>query len=172
MCLSFVIPLIEIPKRMKSMKSYHQLVVCTTIALALIVVTMGCSKRDFVGTRPDTEGEILTVSQAVQGQFLNKKVVVRGDVLHVCQDEGCWMVVTDGRSSMRISFESEAFTVPISLVGRVIVEGELKLEFLTEQEARAVMTSVGIDSDSVSAIQGNQRFPIFTATGVVFLGDS
>ncbi|NQW29518.1 MAG: DUF4920 domain-containing protein [Ignavibacteria bacterium] len=142
------------------------------VCCVAVLLVAGCSKRDFVGVRPNTDAEMLTVSQAKQDQFLNKLVVVKGDVLSVCQDEGCWMVVTDGRTAMRVTFEAGGFTVPINLVGGVIMEGTLKSAFVTEQEGKAIVKStLGTDAE-VDSITGNRRIPMFTATGVIFLGDN
>lgn len=96
-----------------------------------------------MGKRPDRTRRALTVTEAVAPSNLGRMVTIKGSVARVCQEEGCWMEVTDGTTSLRMTFTDEAFTVPITLQGTVLVEG-----VVTEE------------------IEGETRVPRMTASGV------
>lgn len=43
--------------------------------------------------------------------YADQWVTVEGEVTDVCQKMGCWMVVTDGERSMRVTMKDHAFSV-------------------------------------------------------------
>ena len=128
-----------------------------------------CSQETFVGDRPDDSGKIMTVTEAVQQQQVGRSIRVRGTVKAVCQDEGCWMAITDGTSYLRMTFIDEKFTVAMELEGDVIVEGVIHEEIYEEDAARAIGETIGYTPDEVEMISGDKRIPIMTSTGVLIL---
>ena len=91
--------------------------------LAATLILSSCAKEPEMGQMPDASRTPLSVSQAIDPTNAGRTIVVRGDVAEVCQTEGCWMNVTDGRSVLRVTFKDEAFAVPVNLHGKVLVEG-------------------------------------------------
>lgn len=104
---------------------------------------LSCAKEPDMGQMPDAARPRSTVTQAVDPTNAGRTMVVRGTVTRVCQTEGCWMEVTDGTSTLRMTFKDEAFAVPLDLAGTVVAEG-----VVTEQ------------------IQDGARIPVMVATGV------
>src|SRR5690606_40565909 len=47
------------------------------------------------------------------------EVVLVGTILDVCQKKGCWIVVSDGTSQMRVTFRDYSFFLPRSEERRV-----------------------------------------------------
>jgi hypothetical protein len=112
--------------------------------------------------------ELLTPLAEVLGdpeRHEGRTLLVKGVVREVCQRKGCWMVVADGESQVRIRFADYGFFVPKDCRGKdAYVEGEVKAEVIDEEEARHYEAeSAGGDP---SKIHGPQRVVSFTATGV------
>ena len=95
----------------------------------------------------------------------DRTLLVRGRIRDVCQKKGCWMVLTDGESQMRVRFAEYGFFVPKDSRGKVAyVEGRVKAEEISEKEARHYEAE-STDGDP-ARIRGPQRVVSFTATGV------
>ena len=49
--------------------------------------------------------------------FAGKTVRIEGRVADVCQNKGCWLVVTEGQKSVRVTMKDYGFFVPIDSAG-------------------------------------------------------
>ena len=59
-------------------------------------------------------------------KFVGKKVRIEGKVSDVCQKMGCWMVISEGDKSMRITTKSHKFFVAKDGAGSTChIEGEM-----------------------------------------------
>lgn len=95
----------------------------------------------------------------------DRTLLVKGRIRDVCQKKGCWMMLTDGESQMRIRFADYGFFVPKDSSGKdAYVEGRAAVEEITEKVARHYEADAS-DGDP-SKIHGPQRVVSFTATGV------
>jgi hypothetical protein len=96
---------------------------------------------------------------------VDRTLLVKGRIRDVCQKKGCWMVLTDGESQMRVRFADYGFFVPKDSTGRdAYVEGRAAVEEISEKEARHYEAEAS-DGDP-SRVHGPQRVVSFTATGV------
>ena len=74
------------------------------------------------------DGAILPVKQVLDApaSFAGKTVTVEGDIADVCQKKGCWMVVSDGARTMRVTMKEHGFGVDMgSTGGKAQIHGEL-----------------------------------------------
>lgn len=97
---------------------------------------------------------------------------IRVDVLlkDVCTKKGCWTVVRDGKTEVRVKFRDYAFFVPRDAAGRrALVEGILTAKTITEAEAKHYAEE-SKDPESAKKIKGPQKVLAFTAIGVEILG--
>ena len=95
----------------------------------------------------------------------DRTLLVKGRIRDVCQKKGCWMVLADGESQMRIRFADYGFFVPKDSSGKdAYVEGRAAVEEISEKVARHYEAEA-IDGDP-SKVHGPQRVVSFTATGV------
>lgn len=140
----------------------------TIVVLTVHLLVVSCSDDRVLGKAPNEDGQVLTVTEALRQENYDRTIVVRGTIALVCQDEGCWMSITDGTRRLRMTFENEEFTVPISATGSVLVEGVLHEELVDAATAQAIGPSIGADSATTST-GGDQRIPLMTARGVKFL---
>ncbi|MGE3801554.1 MAG: DUF4920 domain-containing protein [Candidatus Kapaibacterium sp.] len=114
---------------------------------------------------PDVEGAY-GVSEVMADESLYNNVVnVQGTISDVCQKKGCWMVISDGKSQMRITFKDYGFFVPTDCSGKfVTVQGVVSVEEIPEDLAKHYAEeSKGENPDE---IEGPQRVVTMVATGV------
>ena len=95
----------------------------------------------------------------------DRTLLVKGRIRDVCQKKGCWMVLTDGESEMRVRFADYGFFVPKDSSGKdAYVEGRAVAEKISEKKARHYEAEAS--NGDPSKVQGPQRVVSFTATGV------
>jgi hypothetical protein len=88
---------------------------------------------------PDVSGNVfgqpITITEAIAaadviakpGDYLGKPILVRGEVVDICQAMGCWMVITDGESGIRVTTKGHDFFVRKDGTGSMaLVQGTLK----------------------------------------------
>lgn len=128
----------------------------TVLALALAFAVTGCAARStppaaVYGSAPSSSGRPITLEQALSDSNLGRTVVVEARVAEVCRMRGCWMVLTDGTRSARVTFRDYAFFVPKDLAGKMVVaEGTLARRLLSAEEADHLAKESGSSASSIS----------------------
>lgn len=113
----------------------------TMAPLALAVMLAACTARTappatVYGSPPNLDSRAVTLEQALSDSNVGRTLAVRARVAEVCRMKGCWMVLTDGARSARVTFKNYGFFVPKDLAGRTVVaEGTLSRKLLTADEA-------------------------------------
>lgn len=72
--------------------------------------------------------------------FVGKKVLVKGEVLDVCPNQGCWMDIagTKPGEKIRVKVEDGVIVFPMEAVGNeALAEGEIEKLELSERQARS-----------------------------------
>lgn len=114
----------------------------TSLALALVVSLSGCAGTshapETVYGRPRAlTAAPLTLEQASSEANVGQTLAVKAPAAEVCQSKGCWMVLTEGARSIRVTFQDYAFFVPKDIAGKtVVVEGVLSRRLLSADEAK------------------------------------
>jgi hypothetical protein len=105
---------------------------------------------------------------AAPERYAADPVLVRGRLSDLCTKKGCWTVLADGASHVRVRFHDYGFFLPPDALGaEALVEGVADIRTLSEREARHIAAeSSGGDPDAVA---GPQREVGFVATGVRLL---
>jgi hypothetical protein len=114
-----------------------------------------------------TLAEITPLGEVVKHpeRYADRPLLVKGRIRDVCQKKGCWMLLTDGESQIRVRFADYGFFVPKDSSGKdAYVEGRAAVEEISEKVARHYEEEAR-DGDP-SKVQGPQRVVSFTATGV------
>lgn len=110
----------------------------------------------------------IPLSQAVAEKKFNTTVALKATVVEVCQVKGCWMILVDGDTKVRVTFKDYGFFMPKNLAGAVVVvEGVLSEEVLSEKDARHYAEDAGKSKAEIAKIKGDQRELGFEATGVL-----
>ena len=69
--------------------------------------------------------------------YLKREVVFEGTISQVCQNKGCWMLVSDGLQKVRVDFKNYSFFVPWDSEGkRVRVQGKVNRRLVTKEVLR------------------------------------
>lgn len=124
-------------------------------------------EKKVAGEWKKTSTNVVSVTEATTNtEMHNKEILVSGKAVDVCQKKGCWLVVSDGTSQMRVTFKDYGFFVPTDISGEVTLQGVVLAEELSEETAKHYAEeSKGEDPD---AIEGPQKVITMVATGVVF----
>lgn len=116
-----------------------------------------------------TEAAPLARVVAEPKAFEGRAVRVDARIDDVCRKKGCWMVITDGEREVRVRFKDYGFFVPRDASGRrVIVQGEVKAEEISEEVARHYAEEGG-QPERAAEIHGPQQVVSLIATGVEVL---
>jgi hypothetical protein len=96
-----------------------------------------------------------------------KTVVLEGTVAEVCPIKGCWMTMTEGDRSMRVTFKDYGFFVPKDCAGRTArVHGLVAVRDVPVDEARHYLEDAG-RHDEAAKITAPVRQLTMVADGVV-----
>ncbi|HVE65156.1 MAG TPA: DUF4920 domain-containing protein [Thermoanaerobaculia bacterium] len=126
----------------------------TVLALALTLGLSGCAATtpapETVYGRPRALTTApLTLAAAASEANVGKTLAVQAPAAEVCQNKGCWMVLTEGTRSVRVTFQDYGFFVPKDIAGKtVVVEGVLSRKLLSAEEAKHYAEESGATSTS------------------------
>lgn len=114
----------------------------TAFLLALTLALSGCAATtnapETVYGRPRALTTApLTLTEAASESNVGQTLAVKAPAAEVCQNKGCWMVLTEGARTMRVTFVDYSFFVPKDIAGKtVVVEGVLSRKLLSAEEAK------------------------------------
>ena len=94
-------------------------------------------------------GEAITLKDAIAGLSQGEEgfVKIKGQVTEVCQAKGCWMILVDGDTYARVTFEDYGFFVPIETsMQRSVIYGQLSEHVLSGAQAEHFAQDAGAKS--------------------------
>lgn len=144
-------------------------IVFTIIALLAAVPVFAAKDEGKHYGEPFTKAEKADLEKIVKDadKFNGKTVQVKGEIKDVCQREGCWIVLTDGKREMRVKMKDHAFVVPKdSFNKKVVVEGVIEKQTISEEMARHYAEEAKDKTVDPASIKGPQAVISMTATGV------
>ena len=103
-------------------------------------------------------------------KFVDQNILVEGKVADVCQKAGCWMVITDDNTTMRVLMKDHSFAVDKSGTGSTcriegtVVAREIDPEFVAHLESE----SINVEAMPEKNVEGNIVYEL-TATSVSML---
>ncbi len=83
---------------------------------------------------------------------IGKPVKISGNISQVCQAKGCWMILADGASNVRVTFKDYDFFIPKDSAGHALVYGEIKPTEVSEKD-KAHLEKDGLDKAVLDEIQ-------------------
>mgnify|MGYP001027037309 FL=1 len=121
--------------------------------VAAVVFTASADKpftadQEFGAPMP-SEGQALSLTEAIANldTSTDQFVKVMGQVTEVCQARGCWMILVDGDTYARITFEDYGFFVPMQTsMQRSVVYGVLSEHVLSGEQADHFAQDAGAQS--------------------------
>jgi Domain of unknown function (DUF4920) len=110
-------------------------------------------------------GDATPLAVALQNVAANdgKPMKISGRIGEVCQAKGCWLMLTDDDSAVRVKFGDHAFFIPKDSKGEAIVFGNLETVEMSEAQAKHMAEDAGADPSTVSGAQKEYRI---TATSL------
>jgi len=104
-------------------------------------------------------------------KYKGQEVTLKGTVADVCQEAGCWMVLTDGRNDIRI-FTNHEFFLPInSYDKKVILTGKFDIADVSEEDAKHYATESDRARVKPEDIKGPQKWMTIDAAGIKILNE-
>jgi hypothetical protein len=91
-------------------------------------------------------GETQSLKQAIAANVTdaNGMLKIEGQITEVCQAKGCWMILVDGDTYARVTFEDYAFFVPMATsMQRSVVYGTLTEHVLSGEQAEHYAQDAG-----------------------------
>ena len=123
------------------------------------------------GGNIDATEQVLKISDIFANLefYQNKKVVVEGTLSEVCQEMGCWTVLTDGTNDIR-AMTLHKYFLPKDLQNgiKVVVEGEFETKEITEEQAKHFAEESG-NKTKAEKIKGPQKMYRIKASGIKVL---
>jgi Domain of unknown function (DUF4920) len=112
----------------------------------------------------------LALAEAMKTPNAQKTVRVQAKVAEVCQQKGCWLLLADGSSTMRITFKDYAFFMPKDIAGKTIIaEGVITEEVLEQADARHYAEDAGKSKEEIAKIKGDKKTIAMVAQSVFVL---
>lgn len=145
----------------------------TLLALTLVLSLASCAGSskapETVYGRPRALTTApLTLAAAASEANIGHTLAVQAPAAEVCQNKGCWMVLTEGARSIRVTFQDYGFFVPKDIAGKtVVVEGVLSRKLLSADEAKHYAEESGT---AAAAPAGPREEWSLVATSVVVPG--
>ena len=132
------------------------------LAFALLTILAGCvTTNQAKDPNAKTFGDSITMKEeiplgvamaSVNTPSGKSEVLTSGKVEKVCQKKGCWMIIRDGRQSVRIKFKGYSFFVPVSLEGKSVrVQGILSKKHMSKDEVAHYMKDGGATDEQIAA---------------------
>ena len=167
------------------MPTRFAIALCTGLTLSGLALMSGCAQNTSVmpesATKAETAGKTygeampanpkpLALSTAMKtvDDFIGKPVKLSGRVGLVCQAKGCWMMLTDNDSSVRVKFGNDAFFIPKDSKGEAVVFGKLELIVMNPAHAKHMAEDAGVAPASAAAAP-TKEYRVM-ATSVVLAG--
>jgi Domain of unknown function (DUF4920) len=116
-----------------------------------------------------SEGKALSPSElaANPAAYKDKHVRVKGEVTSVCKQMGCWLVVGDGKTRIRVFTKGHSFFVPKDCEGRTaVLEGTFSLTEESVAFRRHLLEDEGRFEEAKEITEPNKNALKLDAEGV------
>jgi len=134
-----------------------------------MAVFVSCSNKSNHLGQPFTvtAEQTIKVTDALLPANYDRQIRLEGECYRVCQSEGCWLIVTDGKEKLRVTMKDNDFAAPMDLgAKRIILEGKVSEILSSEEDSRSYAENAGKSEAETNAIVGDQRVPVLVATAL------
>ena len=122
------------------------------------------------GSNITPEGAIAASDlKSKMGDKENLDVKIKGEIVEVCQNKGCWVTVKlPSGEDMRVKFGEDAFFVPKDASGKTaVIEGKAMKEIVSVDEQRHYLQDAGKPKAEIMAITTPDTTLTFDAKGII-----
>mgnify|MGYP000630058464 FL=1 len=132
------------------MNSVNRLVLIIAASFSFAAVAQQEFSADMAfGAEMPALGETQSLKQAVAANVTDADgmLKIEGQITEVCQAKGCWMILVDGDTYARVTFEDYGFFVPMETsMQRSVVYGTLTEHVLSGEQAEHYAQDAGAKS--------------------------
>lgn len=140
------------------MNSVNRLLLIIAASFSFVAIAQEFSADQAFGAEMPANGQTQSLKQAIAANTTdaNGMTKIEGQITEVCQAKGCWMILVDGDTYARITFEDYGFFVPIETsMQRSVVYGTLTEHVLTGEQAEHYAQDAG--AKSTLALEGEVK---------------
>jgi hypothetical protein len=131
------------------------------------------NRSAFGGPVTVTEMTPLADALANPEAYKGKEIAVEAEVVKACMKKGCWMILRDGKSEVRVTFKDYGFFVPKDLANRrARVQGVVARQTLSVKDARHYLKDEGAPKAELKKITAPVETVSFTASGLALLAEA
>jgi hypothetical protein len=132
------------------MNSVNRLVLIIAASFSFAAVAQQEFSADMAfGAEMPALGETQSLKQAIATNVTDADdmLKIEGQITEVCQAKGCWMILVDGDTYARVTFEDYGFFVPMETsMQRSVVYGTLTEHVLSGEQAEHYAQDAGAKS--------------------------
>lgn len=147
--------------------------------LASFIVT--AQPPDVPADKGATFGEAVTADESVpvsmmlrslkaqgKGKVMNTKV--QGEVVQVCEKEGCWLKLKNGDDMIMVKMRDHKFLVPVAINGKsVVVKGDAQIKETSVDQLKHYAEDAGKSKDEIDKITQPKKEVIINADGILVI---
>lgn len=116
---------------------------------------------------PDN-AEPISKLQSMMGDKQELNCKLSGSVNAVCKKKGCWMVLKQDSTEMRVTFKDYGFFMPLDCEGKnAIIDGVAKIEVTSVADLKEYAKDDGQTKEQIDAINEPLKELVFEAKGVI-----
>ena len=128
-----------------------------------------------------TFGEKITAEEAVQLPMMMRslkaqgkgKVMatkVQGEVVQVCEKEGCWLKMKNGDETIMVKMRDHAFLVPVALKGKtIVVKGDAQIKETSVADLKHYAEDAGKSKEEIEKITQPKKEVVINADGIIII---
>lgn len=114
--------------------------------------------------------QALTTVVNENARFKDQDVLVEASLKQVCQKKGCWAVLSQDGTEVRMTFKDYGFFIPKDSASRlVLAQGRIIEKTLSEKQRRHYLEDAGAPASEIEKIKGSKLEKSFVASGLKYL---
>lgn len=148
------------------------LVVVFTSLLVMAQPPEGPAKKGMMFGAKTTTEDVVDIN-AVAAKVISTQgtdVKLKGKVVEVCKEMGCWLKMEAGNGKMMIKMKDHAFFVPVDLVGKeVVIDGTAKMTITPVDKLKHYAEDAKKSKEEIAAIKEPKKEIVMDAKGILVL---
>lgn len=107
--------------------------------------------------------------QALEGEK-KMDVKIQGEVVQVCEAEGCWLRMKNGDGTIMVRMKDHKFFVPTAMKGKtIVVQGEAQVKETSVAQLRHYAEDAGKSKEEIEKIKESKKEVVLNADGIVVI---
>lgn len=123
-------------------------------------------------TTPQTFGEVITLKEtsSLAGALKSpeqKDILISGQIKKVCEQKGCWMMISEGNAEVRVTFKGYSFFVPKNSAGKnVLAQGRVVEKEESVAQQQHYLKDGGASAEEIAQVTAPKKVKTFVASGL------